>query len=687
MSSFAIILRAKGRLAEPAEIDALLAPVAYLGPQGRTRWIRDDIGIGALLFSVAPEADRERQPVLSRDERWVLAADVRLDNREELIRDLGDAPEQGTRSTDTELLLAAWLRWRERCRDRLVGDFAFCVYDRRERSLWAAADPLGVRRLFYAEPQPHRFVIGSEEAMLLALPELSLDWDELAVAGWLLGRPHRERSLRKGIAVLACGRTLQRSLGRHRVSSPWTPAGEAEIRYRRVEEYAEHYREILRAAVRTRMRSQTGSVASELSGGLDSGSVTALLHRAGIAAGIAVLAISRRFPGFPAADEGAYIDEVVRTTGVDHSAFDAGELFARGYPLGFLPRTECIAALDDPMQRETLRRARARGADVLLTGLGGDELLHGGPAAVYAERLLSGDLSVVSELVRAARPLDLPMPSLLRRRLLFPILKKILGPLMDLRCRWRKASGLPPWIEADPAMRRRISAAYLSPVRVGFRYNSRQEAWNLLSGHGSLLAVDGYRMEGIRAGVDVRHPFYDVRLCRFVYAVPPALLHRQGLSKWLGRFAAAGILPDSLRWRTRYPDFEALCASAWNAHRERISAVFARLPEGAVPLLRTSPILSAYRAEAAAGSSTALQALFALMLVSWATGRTIVQPKIEATMRQGDKQAESNGRSVAPAQTYRKPTLRRLGTLAGLTHGGSPSRRDIPANRAGNKLG
>jgi hypothetical protein len=399
-----------------------------------------------------------------------------------------------------------------------------------------------------------------------------------------------------------------------------------------------------------------------------------------------VFAISRLFPGFPAADESSYIAEVVRNVGVAQVGFDAGTLFAGAYPLGFLPRAESIAALNDPMQEETLRLVRGRGADVLLTGLGGDEMLHGGPAVVYAERLLSGDLSVVSELIRAATTLGMPRRSLLKGRLLFPVVKTLLSPA----ARWwrlrRAASRLPAWVDTDADTLRRILRTYLMPERVGFRYGSRRHAWDLLSGHGGLLAVDSYRMEGIRAGVDVRHPFYDVRLCRFVFGIPPALLHRQGLSKWLARFAAAGILPHSLCWRTRYPDFEALCASAWNAHRDQIVTVLERMPAGAVPLLRTSRILAACREEAtAADSSLGLQALYALMLVSWVTGRETVQTKGEIPKNQGSQQASANA-STGSGQTYHKPILRRLGTLAELTQGGSPSRRDLPANRAGNKV-
>src|SRR4051794_30227055 len=132
-----------------AACERMLRSQLMYGPHDERRWSDGFIAMGRRLFRTLPEDRYDRQPLFGADGRLVLVADVRLDDRAELAPALRlDAADAG-RLCDAALLLAALERWGEAAVDRLVGDFAFALWDRHARSLTLARDFLGQRPLHY----------------------------------------------------------------------------------------------------------------------------------------------------------------------------------------------------------------------------------------------------------------------------------------------------------------------------------------------------------------------------------------------------------------------------------------------------------------------------------------------------------------------------------------------------------
>ena len=104
---------------------------------------------GSALYKTLEEDDFDRQP-LAKAERFLFAADVRLGNRREIAAALAM---DDRNLADADILFEAWLRWGEDTLDRIVGDFAFALFDAVERRLVLVRDPLGQRPLFYARGQ------------------------------------------------------------------------------------------------------------------------------------------------------------------------------------------------------------------------------------------------------------------------------------------------------------------------------------------------------------------------------------------------------------------------------------------------------------------------------------------------------------------------------------------------------
>jgi len=131
-----------------------LAPLAtamsFRGPDGHGQWCGDTAGLGHLMLHTTPESLGERQPAgLRAAPHLVITADARIDNRDELFDALGTPGPGRDKTPDSSLILAAYERWGEDCLKRLLGDFAFAIWDSRERKLFCARDPFGCNSFVY----------------------------------------------------------------------------------------------------------------------------------------------------------------------------------------------------------------------------------------------------------------------------------------------------------------------------------------------------------------------------------------------------------------------------------------------------------------------------------------------------------------------------------------------------------
>ena len=181
----------------------------------------------------------------------------------------------GGECTDVELSLEAYRAGGVECAERLVGDFAFVVWDGARERLFGARDAMGMRSLVY-RAEAGRTLFATEVKQILAVPGVPARIYEPAVGVYLSG-PHMppEWTFYEGIDRLGPAHALVVEGGEKRVWRYWDVDPGKRIRYRREEEYAEHFLEVFREAVRARLRS-VHPVGLLLSGGVDSGSVAAV---------------------------------------------------------------------------------------------------------------------------------------------------------------------------------------------------------------------------------------------------------------------------------------------------------------------------------------------------------------------------------------------------------------------------
>jgi len=261
-----------------SELQGILDALAMYGPDHQARLDLGEVALGRCLLSILPEDRFDQQPLVVVPEQSWLIADVRLDNRDELVRKVGLPLSTLYQSSDAAVLLAAWRRWGESCLQHLVGAFCFAVWDARARHWFLARDHVGYRPVFFHHSRG-LFAFATMARGLMALPAIgaSLDEEQLALQLALVPRAP-DRTLFVGIQCLRPGHCLRVTADGVRTIQYWQPDDAPAIRFRTDQEYADALCERFDRVVSAQLRSTTG-VASHLSGGLDSSSVTATAAR------------------------------------------------------------------------------------------------------------------------------------------------------------------------------------------------------------------------------------------------------------------------------------------------------------------------------------------------------------------------------------------------------------------------
>ena len=275
MGGIALVYSRDGAPVEDTALGPMVDALWHRGPDGCDRVVLGPLGMAHQHFWTTPEELGERQPLSDPDVGLTLAFDGRLDNRHELLRALGLHGQETRGLSDAALTMRAYGRWREACFVRLLGSFAFALYDAGERQLFCVRDPLGDSTLYYHQ-SAQRFIAASEPGALLTQAGVSDTLDETSLAAYFAGRTaDHGRTLLEQVLELPPAHYLVVDQDGWRLVRYWEPDLGRRLYLGSDAEYAEQFRALLDQAVRCRMRSPS-PVGVMMSGGLDSTSVAAL---------------------------------------------------------------------------------------------------------------------------------------------------------------------------------------------------------------------------------------------------------------------------------------------------------------------------------------------------------------------------------------------------------------------------
>jgi asparagine synthase (glutamine-hydrolysing) len=264
----------------PPQLEAMTRSQRHRGPdaQGAYLDLSGSAGLGHNRLSIIDLSAAGEQPMPSADGRYWIAFNGEIYNYRELRHTLADYPYRS--QTDTEVLLAAYARWGDACLDRLLGMFAFVIWDARQRRLFAARDRFGVKPLYYHQNSRGTLWIASEIKALHAAG-LPAEPDPVSWATYLAHGlyDHSDRTFWRDVHALPAGHCLAWHDGRTRVAR-WYDLAERtgpDFDPRPAAVVAEEYLALMQDSVRLRFRADV-PVGINLSGGLDSSALLGLVQ-------------------------------------------------------------------------------------------------------------------------------------------------------------------------------------------------------------------------------------------------------------------------------------------------------------------------------------------------------------------------------------------------------------------------
>lgn len=318
--------------------------------------------------------------------RFVLTYNGEIYNYLELKQELESAGLRFRGSSDTEVILRGYKHWGLDCLKKLNGIFAFAIWDRREKTLLLARDPVGVKPLFFSE-KDGRFLFASEIKGILSQAEVSREYDEEAIFDFLhfnyVAAPRTGYSSVRQLMPGECVLVNRNGIHSHSIKSIEWPEHRSSVMQANV---AEAFWETFR----TRVQAQTMAdvpVGAFLSGGLDSSAVAAALKQNRCN----VTLFHARFEGDY--DESPAARATAKALGMKLVELQP-EADARDLPQLISKHLEEPTADSSALAMYLLCRETAKHSKVALSGDGADELLAGYETfrATLLSRKLSGGI-------------------------------------------------------------------------------------------------------------------------------------------------------------------------------------------------------------------------------------------------------------------------------------------------------
>ena len=398
-------------------------PLEHRGPDAGGVWTDAEagVGMGHRRLSIIDLSSTGAQPMVSASGRFVISYNGEIYNAGELRKELERRGTVFRGRSDTEVVLEACAAWGVKTAvRRVIGMFAFAVWDRVDRSFHLVRDRLGIKPLYYCA-SPDRFLFASEITALRAHPNFSGTIDQDAIGAFMrLDYIPAPFTIFREVRKLRPGRILRvdvASLAEPRSEAYWSlhEAMQAGLRDRfkgTVEEAAERLERLLADAVGRRMVSDV-PLGAFLSGGIDSSTVVALMQSQ------STRPVKTFSIGFHEAkfNEAPHAKAIAEHLGTDHCEHYIGRSEIRE------AGPEIMAGHDEPfadpslLPTALLSRLARREVTVALSGDGGDEAFGGYDRHRMVGNILGhpafGYPYAARALIRFAMPL---LPPFLRTR-------------------------------------------------------------------------------------------------------------------------------------------------------------------------------------------------------------------------------------------------------------------------------
>lgn len=550
-------------------------------------WHDRFVFLGCHAQWITPESTIERLPYYDEQHKLAITADAIIDNREELFNRLQVEHFRRKQMTDSELILAAYLKWGKEAPRYLIGDFAFIIWDEQKRQLFGARDLSGNRTLYYYH-HSGRFAFCTVINPLFTIPgvkkALNESWlTEFLMIPIILDTIDVHSTVYHHIDQIPPGHSItvaDGNLALEQYGTFITPGGKLKLKTNG--EYEEAFREVFQEAVTSKLRT-CRSVGASLSGGLDSGAVVSFaanpLRQEGKTLQTYSYVPPSDFvdwtPKSLLADERPYIGATVQHVGnIAHNDLD--------FPgrNSFEEMNDLLELMEAPYKffensfwiKGILEQAEKDGVGVLLNGGSGNYSISWGPALDYYAQLLRK-----LRLLRLYHELKLYGRNMrIGRSRLLPIIGKLAFPAPTFFS--KPSPDITLLINPDLAERTKVFDK-LKHHDVGLTASSMNEfeARIYQFENSSFLNHQGTSSTklSLRYAVRERDPTCDPRVVRFCLSVPVEQYVQKGMDRSLIRRSTENYLPDKVRLNLRVrgvqgADWIHRMIPSWSAFTEEL---------------------------------------------------------------------------------------------------------------------
>lgn len=585
------------------QVKAMTSYIEHRGKDGIGYWQSPNNSVAFSTLLLKASMSSYNQKGVYETNGYSITADVRLDNRTQLLSELGyTESETSDKITDPELLLKTYLKCGNDCVDKFLGDFAFVIYDPTDNSIFMSRDVMGVRPLFYYYKEGEVLAFASEIKALFALDYVSRTLNNEMVALYLCKagdfRPYKGDTIYKNI------KGVKPAFYCHITSKFFTEDFYWKLNLERFDtlktedEYIEAFKKTWIQAVKCRINTPE-KVGGHLSGGLDSSSVSAT-------AAMLLANQNRQIDTFhmdveePRCDERDYAEAVAEkhkninlfyTRPKDYDFFEACKYFSE---MSSIPP---YYAVTPQAQIGWMKAAKEKKCRVFLTGHEGDTVVDYGKSFMF-DSLRNEDWDLFEKLLQ-----DFSKQAV-HYRFFDDISDKTYQQKLDLvrfltvsnvlsvykhQKKYRKIASYFLWSKRSLI----VVPYYLKKLKVQTRLKKSLSRYGVIKTefleeskidlsenedlriffsdlpvpekskvhferiycYGMTKFCEILENNGMYHGFKVAHPFLDRRILELSLIIPSKINFNKGYLRGVMREAMKGILPEKVRLRTDKTDF------------------------------------------------------------------------------------------------------------------------------------
>lgn len=525
------------------EIQKINDLIAHRGPDSEGFYHQNNFSFGHRRLSIIGLGKEGHQPMDFQD-TYTITFNGEIYNYIEIKKELQTLGYVFQTSTDTEVILAAYHKWKEQCVQKFNGMWAFAIHDKESNTIFCSRDRFGIKPFYYLENE-NQFVFGSEIKQLLHFIKKPLVNKNLLLDYLIIGfEDHNNETFFKEILKLKAGHNLVYNLSDHSAKIKAYYKIRLETKTDSEDEAISNYKNSLTSAIRLRMRSDV-KVGTCLSGGLDSSALAA------ISSSVYNEETKDKFNAIHAksseinTDESIYAKQVAEHCNLNLNTIEPStQDFIDNIDEIIYTQEEPFGSPSVFMQYFVLKKAKEINCKVMLDGQGGDETLLGYEKYYPAYLKSLNILNFIKEFINSSKNSKLSKIDLLKYFFYFTQYRIRIKRLK------RKNSYLKPNIlkRFNSKTLELLSKNYLNIEKLQLFEIEKTQLPHLLRYEDK---------NSMRNSIETRLPFIDYNVLEQALSSNNQFKIKDGWTKYILRKSINHLLPKEVVWRKNKLGFNA----------------------------------------------------------------------------------------------------------------------------------